>query len=1457
MIAGVALVYVLTARLGLLLAMSDGVVTAVWPPSGVALAAMLIIGRRVWPGIWFGSFVANLWPLLARTSSPGIFTALLVSMIFATGSLGAAWFATWALDKRSQMPQPESGVRQIGAFLLFGGALGCLISSSVGATTLCLSGLAPMAALPGIWLTWWMGDALGVILFTPVLLVWLRRENWSRKIRLGESVFCFSVIIGLAWFVFTARSPRFFGGATDDFILLPLMVWVALRLGYRGTTVALIIVGIIAILTTANGCGPYVRPSLNESLLCLDLFLLCLVTTGLCISAVVQERKNAEVSLAAANQELEDRVQKRTESLKTLADRWRSESENHLLAAEALRTSELQHRLISQIIVSFSFAYLVAPDRSVKLEWITPGVTDVIGYSEADLKGAVSFRSRIHPEDRETYRAALDKVMAGSPETMEFRFLTKSGEQRWLQCCNRAEWSPVENRVVRICGATQDITDRKKIERRICAYARLAQELNNADTLREASQLMTDVADELIGWDAAVLVMFDEDTGLCRSVLNTDTVDGKKTDVLSDLDDRQPTRQMRKIIEHGAELILRRDPASVTEGFTLFGNSSRRSASLMYVPIRDGKRTVGMLSIQSYALNAYKQADLDTLQSLADQCAATLARIRSRELQRESQERLALSSHAANIGHWDWNTVTNHAEYSDGWLSQLGYARGELDGHVDTWKSLLHPEDKDNVIGMGYDYAEGRTHEYKTEMRMRHKNGSYRWIMTQGKLLKNSEGKTDRMVGCHIDITERKESEIENARILSLLQATLESNPDGLLVVDTHGKVTLYNQRFAELWRIPKELLALKDDSALLNFVLAQIANPEVFLAGVRSLCSSPDAKAFDTLLCKDDRIIERFSQPQKIGDKIVGRVWNFRDVTERKQMESSLRLTQFSIDRAVDSVFWVAPNGEIIYVNDAACRTLGYPREEMVGRTVSDIDSNFPAEAWPAHWEDVKRRKSFSFESDHRKKDGTAIRTEVTVNYIEFEGREYNCAIMRDITARKVAEAAFRESENNLRAVLNYAPIGIWMQNSTGRTLFVNQTFCNAVGIPEERFVAAPHYAELFAPEVAASCMASDRKALASTEPHLSHERLQLTDGKMHDLEIVKVRLTEKSHGVNGLIGLSLDITARKESEFLLANQKRVLELIASGTALSQTLTELCHAVETQCPGARCSILLLDEDGLHLRHGAAPSLPDSYNKAVDGLAIGSSAGSCGTAAHRRQPVIVTDIATDPLWSAYKETMSQYSMKSCWSTPVFDTKHCVVGTFAVYRDTVGSPAEQDFFTIQSATHTAAIAIEKQRDDDQLARSSTILRRLSVSLLETQETERRHLARELHDEVGQTLTATKLILESLKHQAATNGNSLLTNATDHVDHLLKMVRNLSLNLRPPMLDDFGLVSAMRWLLDQHAQTTDRVVEFDADYTVEHPDPTLETACFRIAQEAITNITRYSQARKVSVTLRTDA
>ncbi|MGE5568934.1 MAG: PAS domain-containing protein [Rhodospirillales bacterium] len=197
-------------------------------------------------------------------------------------------------------------------------------------------------------------------------------------------------------------------------------------------------------------------------------------------------------------------------------------------------------------------------------------------------------------------------------------------------------------------------------------------------------------------------------------------------------------------------------------------------------------------------------------------------------------------------------------------------------------------------------------------------------------------------------------------------------------------------------------------------------------------------------------------------------------------------------------------------------------------------------------------------------------------------------------------------------------------------------------------------------------------------------------------------------------------DITGRKQAEeaaresaALLKGQNQVLELIVRGAELREVLDLLARTIEEESPGMLCSILLLDPDGIHVRHGAAPSLPEGYNRAIDGEPIGPRAGSCGTAAFRREPVIVEDIATDPLWEEYRDVALEYGLRACWSTPIFDPRRRVLGTFACYFRAPARPGKKELKLIEIATYTAAIAIFKHREEEALRTSEERLR-LAVS-----------------------------------------------------------------------------------------------------------------------------------------------
>src|SRR5438309_9348141 len=173
------------------------------------------------------------------------------------------------------------------------------------------------------------------------------------------------------------------------------------------------------------------------------------------------------------------------------------------------------------------------------------------------------------------------------------------------------------------------------------------------------------------------------------------------------------------------------------------------------------------------------------------------------------------------------------------------------------------------------------------------------------------------------------------------------------------------------------------------------------------------------------------------------------------------------------------------------------------------------------------------------------------------------------------------------------------------------------------------------------------------------------------------------------------MDVTERRLAEALRDGESRILEMIARDAPLEEILENLVRVVEAQFAGLLCSVLLLDDDGQHVRHGAAPSLPESYSKAIDGLCIGPKAGSCGTVMYRREPVVVTDILQDPLWEPYRDVAEPYGFRACWYTPILAHSGMALGSFAMYYREPRGPSPAEMRALEMATHLAGIAIERK------------------------------------------------------------------------------------------------------------------------------------------------------------------
>ena len=249
-----------------------------------------------------------------------------------------------------------------------------------------------------------------------------------------------------------------------------------------------------------------------------------------------------------------------------------------------------------------------------------------------------------------------------------------------------------------------------------------------------------------------------------------------------------------------------------------------------------------------------------------------------------------------------------------------------------------------------------------------------------------------------------------------------------------------------------------------------------------------------------------------------------------------------------------IFPSAEIVYANDAACRILGYAREELVGKTVPEINPSFPAEAWPAHWQDLKQNGSLKFESTHRTKDGRPLTTELTVNYIVYEDEEYNCAIMRDITDRKQIEEALRRRDRQLVEAERIGQMGSWELDLLTNRLDWSDEIFRIFEIDPTLFGASPRsFLNVVHPDERQSVEQAYRDSVRDHAPYQITHRVLLADGRVKWVDQRGETFYDDDGRALRSVGSALDITARKQAE---------LAVTASEQSIRR-LYEITNAIE------------------------------------------------------------------------------------------------------------------------------------------------------------------------------------------------------------------------------------------------------------------------------------------------------
>ncbi|HEU4935729.1 MAG TPA: PAS domain-containing protein [Vicinamibacterales bacterium] len=299
------------------------------------------------------------------------------------------------------------------------------------------------------------------------------------------------------------------------------------------------------------------------------------------------------------------------------------------------------------------------------------------------------------------------------------------------------------------------------------------------------------------------------------------------------------------------------------------------------------------------------------------------------------------------------------------------------------------------------------------------------------------------------------------------------------------------------------------------------------------------------------------------------------------------------------------------------------------------------------------------------------------------------------DVTERKRAEEALRRAQELNRRIVDSTGDCVKILDLEGRLLYINPVGLRLMGIPDGDELLNRLLVEFFHGEMR---QAADR-AIASARRGGAgrfHYSMRMASGVTKWFDAVVTPITDANGAVVQLLVISRDITERRREDAFRAAQHQVLEMIATGTALAAVLDSLARLVEGQADGMFCTVLLLDEDGITVRHGAAPSLPPGYVQAINGLMVGPNAGSCGTAMYLGERVIVTDILTDPLWEGHRDVAQKFGLRACWSMPIFSPRRKVLGSFAMYYTEPREPSDRELRLIETAADIARIAIEQQR-----------------------------------------------------------------------------------------------------------------------------------------------------------------
>jgi PAS domain S-box-containing protein len=805
---------------------------------------------------------------------------------------------------------------------------------------------------------------------------------------------------------------------------------------------------------------------------------------------------------------------------------------------------------------------------------------------------------------------------------------------------------------------------------------------------------------------------------------------------------------------------------------------------------------------------------------------------------RETEARFNLFVAATQIGIWDWDLRTDRMYYSPRWKQSLGHEEQQISDSPAEWHSRLHPEDRASAMALMDQFRSGQVFSYRNEHRLRHRDGTYRWFLAEASILRDERGVAFRMTGSHLDITEQKQAGLALRESEARYRGVITALAEGVVVLDAAGGIVACNPSACQILGLSSEDLlrrnsidpawkTIHEDGSpfpgeahpVMTTLRTGVPTSNVVM-GVHRPAGGLGWISINT----EPLIRPSASQP-------YGVVASFRDITAWKETEGRLRQQEHEFRILADNVpgffSYIDRDYRYRFVNKAYEKFFDLPADRILGRTLPELMGTNNFEFAKPYLDSALTGQTMSYEYHMTRPDGPG--RWMKVHYVPDLTKQGTTqglfALITDVTASKQSEAALRRSESTLRSffdsgLLMMGIVELWGDeivhvSDNGKTAAFFRTTpermrnrtATSLGVPRPIVdVWVRHYREAAARGV----------PIKFDYDHDTHE------GPVQHFTATVCFIGRGDSGHPRFSYALADMTEQRQAAEHLRQNLNLMSAILNGTTDAVYLKSLDGRYLVANPAAAAAAGRTVEEMIGQTDWTL--LPaDTARRLVD---------------HDRQ--VVTANATQVL----EETVD-----------IGGIVHTFLSTKDVYRDESGH--------VVGVIGISRDITERKRVEAELQAANERYRDLSRRLIDILEQERRAIAHDLHDQLGQLMTAIKLELSGLKKTLQRQQTSLdvprlqarVQASLDLVDEAIDASRHAAMGLRPTHLDDLGLVAAIQWLAKDLENRADILCELIAspEQATLPLDETVSTGVFRIAQELLTNVARHAQASEVHISL----